>query len=212
MRQVKEKGTARRVAARLAVLLLAAAPAGAFEGAGDLGRVGYQVIAPDWCWAHRSFNVLVFLDVDAEGRDVRLTLRLPPRIFETADEESPRQMELSVSGAGRHRVAFRGIRATEIGSDAGSFELRITTSGSEGGELLSSTAFFGVESLRGPVVMGDGWWSIGVQVAVAGLALPAFGLFLRRYSERGAWKRVVDPVIPDPEERWWSETSRLNPN
>jgi hypothetical protein len=207
MERVKEKGWGCRIASGLAILLLAAAPAFAFEDGGTLGDVSYQVIAPDWCWAHDSFNVLVFLDIGENGADVRLTLRLPPRVFESADEGSPRQLELSVSGAGRHRVAFRNIRATEIGSDAGSFELRIAPYDSAGPELISESMFFGIESIRGPVVQGDGWWSIGVQVSVAALALPAFALFLRRYSKRGAWKRVVDPVIPDSEERWWSETS-----
>ncbi len=208
--RVKEKPMVSGLAGGLAILLLSGALAVAFEDSGDLGGVGYRVIAPDWCWAEDPFNVLVFLDVGEGAEDVRLTLQLPPEIFVFSGEGSSRELELSVHGAGLHRKAFRGLRATEIGSEAGSFELRIAASGSDGGELLSSTLFFEVTSVRGPLVHaadGDGWWSIGVQVAVAVLALPVFALFLRRYSERGAWKRAVDPVIPEPEERWWSETS-----
>jgi len=191
----------------LVLVALLSTGAGAFERAGEVDGVEYRVIAPDWVWVHEKFNVLVILAIAAPVERVEVSLVPPADLFAGGDGTTR-----TIASRGEHRVAFRGLVAKRIEPAPADtrFEISVTTEGkaTPSRRLIE----FSIESVRGPIVKrgdsaSDDWWSIGAQVGVALLAVPAFLLFLRRFGRKGGWKTVEEARIPEPEERWWSATS-----
>jgi len=182
----------------------------AFEEKGRAGMLQYHVIAPDWAWVGENFNVLVVLESD---RPIRASLNLwyDTEIFEVSstdtEEHLPGERWWQGEVDGVLRFAFKKIAPRRLSEKPALFRLAVNDA--SGHVSVGPHLEFPVATVRGPVVRrtdeGTDWWSIGVQVSVAILAIPAFLIFLRIFGRRGGWKTPQDAEIPETEERWWNE-------
>jgi hypothetical protein len=198
--------------------VLATRESAAFEASGDLGPVSYRVLAPRWIWQGEAMSVLVVLTAGktppgnlpataAGVPRVALELEFPEEAFEARRrEEFANRVELAVAAGETRRFAFKGLEARRgVPRDLHPFRLRLRLLAGTGEEppATAATLGFEVKTVRGAAVP-EGLWSILVPAALSLLLIPAFALFLRRFSRPGSWRRVAEPEIPPSEDPWWT--------
>lgn len=176
---------------------------GAFMHEMRVGDVACTVYAPDWTWQGRNVNILVVAENRGnQAAGLALELGLPPGKGEHFAYDGPRRLAAEFEPGGSQRLAFVNIEA-KTGVPRQTYGLTLTAA--SGGE--SREVSYPLRTIRGQAFGQQRWVALAVPAGVAAVWCAAFVFALKRFTERGAWRRPP-PAMDEPEEKpaWIDKT------